>query len=293
MSRIAAIYLTLLGATCMSLVGLCIRLIESADGFQILFYRSFSMSLLIMMVICLRRKIFPKFFLNTLDINDLMMGTSLSFAFFSYVFAMLNTSVASTLLLLSTSPIIAGIIGWVWIGEKPIKTTWFSMIISFIGILIMFNEGLEIGRLLGNSLALLSALFFAFTLVLARRSKKQDVLGGTFLGAFFSFLYGLILAVIFGNGFTLSHYDFWLIIFMGFFTIGLGVALVTWATPFLPAAEVSLLVLLESILGPLWVWFFVGERMTFSEILGGMIVLSAVILLIYSKHKKEKALIKL
>ena len=120
MSRIAAIYLTLLGATCMSLVGLCIRLIESADGFQILFYRSFSMSLLIMMVICLRRKIFPKFFLNTLDINDLMMGTSLSFAFFSYVFAMLNTSVASTLLLLSTSPIIAGIIGWVWIGEKQV-----------------------------------------------------------------------------------------------------------------------------------------------------------------------------
>ena len=80
---------------------------------------------------------------------------------------------------------------------------------------------------------------------------------------------------------------------MGFFTIGLGVALVTWATPFLPAAEVSLLVLLESILGPLWVWFFVGERMTFSEILGGMIVLSAVILLIYSKHKKEKVLMKL
>ncbi len=292
MSKLSAIYLTLLGATCMSLVGLFIRLVENADGFQILFYRSFSMSILLLFVICLRRKIFPITFINSLDFNDLVMGLSLSLAFFTYVFAMLNTSVASTLLLLSTSPILAGIIGWVWIGEKPSKITWISMMISFFGILIMFNEGLQKGQVLGKSLALFSALFFAFTLVLARRSKKQDVLGGTFLGAFFSFFYGCSFSIIFGNGVVLSPYDFWLIFFMGVFTIGLGVALVTWATPFLPAAEVSLLVLIESILGSLWVWIFLGERMTFSEILGGIIVLLAVILLLNSKRKIEEDLIK-
>ena len=78
--------------------------------------------------------------------------------------------------------------------------------------------------------------------------------------------------------------DFYISLIMGVFTIGLGIALVTWATPFLPAAEVSILVLLESILGPVWVWLFLGEIISFAELIGGFTVISAVILMVYKSR---------
>ena len=276
MKRLNAVCLILFGASCMSFVGLCMRMIQNADGFQIMSYRSVGMAMIILLVCCLRRKVLPIKFLKSLDFDDLIMGMAFSLAFFTYVFSMLNTSVASTLFLLSVTPILAAIIGWLWIGEKPHKLTWISMFIALIGVFIMIGDGYQSGYNFGNFLAVLSALFFATALVIARRSKKNDVLGGTFLGAFFACLFGFITAIIFGRGIDVSLFDLNLSLFMGAFTIGIGIAFVTWATPFLPAAEVSLLVLVESILGPIWVWIFINEPMTFLEITGGLIVIFAV-----------------
>ena len=143
MKKISAIYLTLLGANCMSFVGLLIRLIDNADGFQILFYRSLGMSAIILLVACLKRKSRPILVLLTLDKNDFLMGSFLCFAFLTYVFAMLNTSIASTLFLLSMSPIFAGLISWFWIGEKPKNIVWASMLIALFGVLLMMGEGIN------------------------------------------------------------------------------------------------------------------------------------------------------
>ena len=101
MSRLSALYLTLAGATCMSFVGLLIRLIKEADGFQILFYRSLGMSAIILLIISVRRKEYPLLVLKSLDKSDFFMGIFFSLAFLTYVFSMLNTSIASTLFLLS------------------------------------------------------------------------------------------------------------------------------------------------------------------------------------------------
>ena len=286
MKKISAVYITLLGATCMSFVGLLIRLIDSADGFQILFYRSLGMSAIILLVACLKRKSRPILVLLSLDKNDFLMGGFLCFAFLTYVFSMLNTSIASTLFLLSMSPIFAGLISWFWIGEKPKKIVWVSMLIALFGVLLMMGDGLNNNsKTFGNFLALLSAIFFALMLVQARKSKKTDVLGGTFLGAFFSFVLGIIITLILKNDIIISKYDIFLSIFMGLFTIGIGIALVTWATPYLPAAEISILVLIESILGPIWVWIFLNETISVFEIIGGLTVLSAVVLMIYVNQK--------
>ena len=197
---------------------------------------------------------------------------------------MLNTSIASTLFLLSMSPIFAGIIGWAWIGEKPKKIAWLSMFIALIGIFIMIGDGLKFSKTFGNLLAILSAIFFALGLVQARKSKKNDVLGGTLLGALFSCVLGFIITMILNNDLIIQVNDTIISLFMGFFTIGLGIALVTWATPYLPAAEISLLVLLESILGPIWVWYFLNEIITLPEIVGGFTVLCAVALMIYTNR---------
>ncbi|WP_299845837.1 DMT family transporter [uncultured Roseovarius sp.] len=276
MTKQHATAIILLGATFMSFVGLLMRLIDGADGFQILTYRSISLAGMVALVACLRRKVSLPRFLGSLDRNDLFMGMALSVAFTAYVFAMLNTSVASALFILSVTPLCAAVLAWVWIGERPTGTTFISMFLAVLGVGVMVQGGVDLGRTTGNVIAFASALTFALMLTLARRSRKPDVLGGTFLGGVFCLIIGGVCSLGIGQGLQVSVYDFWLCLFMGGFTIGIGIAFVTWGTPYVPAAEVSLLVLLESVLGPIWVWLFVNEAMTLPEMIGGAIVLLAV-----------------
>ena len=285
MAKNAAILLILLGGTCMSFVGLMMRLLETTDGPLILFYRSIGLVLIVGTVACLRRRTSPITFLTSLDRTDAMMGLMLGIAFITYVFAMLMTSVASTLFLLTTSPFLAAIIGWIWIGEKPHSFTWLAMIAALIGVNVMLIDGWEMGRTTGNIVALASALAFAVMLVLARRSKRDDVLGGTFCGGLFAGGMGAITALIIGGSLAISTYNLGITLFMGAFTIGIGIALVTWGTSYVPAAEVSLLVLIESVLGPLWPWLFLGEAMSHLEIAGGGVVLGAVALLAFTSRE--------
>ena len=105
----------------------------------------------------------------------------------------------------------------------------------------------------------------------------MDVLGGTFMAGVFSAVLGAVAAFFLDGGIGINQSDLAIILFMGAFTIGLGIALVTTGTGYLPAAEVSLLVLIESVLGPLWPWVFLGEALSKLEIIGGAITLLAVI----------------
>ena len=276
MSHNKAIAIILLGGSFMSLVGLVMRLMDVNDGMIILFYRSISLSAVVMMVACLRRRESPVTFLIKLDKTDLAMGAALSLAFTTYVFAMLMTSVASTLFILTTTPFMAALIGWIWINERPHPFTWIAMLAALFGVALMLSDGFELGRTQGNIVALLSAFFFAVMLVLARRSRKDDVLGGTFLGGIIAFGLAGLSAIGFGNGLSIGGQDLLLALFMGAFTIGIGIALVTWGAPYVPAAEVSLLVLIESVLGPIWPWLFLGEVMSTLEIIGGVTVMAAV-----------------
>jgi drug/metabolite transporter (DMT)-like permease len=279
MQKQQAMLLVLLGGTCMSFVGLCMRLVEAADGFQILMYRSVSLCAIVALVCCLRRRVSIGHFLCGLDRHDVAMGAMLSIAFATYVFSMLFTSVASTLFILTVAPFMAAIIGWVWINEKPHPVTWFAMIGAIIGVGLMIGDGIEMGRTLGNLLAVLSALCFAIMLVLARRSGKQDVLGGTFLGGAFALLIGFVASLVTGIGLEVTFRDLGIILFMGAFTIGIGIAFVTWGASYVPAAEVSLLVLIESVLGPVWPWLFLGEALSAMEIIGGATVMLAVVMM--------------
>ena len=278
MSQKRAVYLILLGGVFMSFVGLYMRLISQADGFQILFYRSLSLCLTVAFVCCLRRCVLPLTFFKSIDKNDVFMGSALSLAFSCYVFAMIYTTVASTLLILSATPFMAAIIGFIWIRERPKKITWIAMMFAFIGIFLMVKSGHQLGNNFGNSMALLSGFSFAAMLVIARKSRKQDVLGGTFIGGVLCCVFGALVALLSGTGLTVLGSDLLIILIMGAFGIGIGITLVTWGASYVPAAEVSLLVLIESVLGPIWPWIFLGEAMTLSEIFGGTLVLGSIVL---------------
>lgn len=278
MIRSTAISLVLTGGVLMGMVGLILRLMESADGFQILVYRSFALAAMVMLVACLRRKIGALKFLKSFDRWDVAVGFLLGLAFSFYVYALLNTNIASALFILSSAPIFAAILAWVFIGEKPSQITYIALFLAVVGVGIMVKDGLDTGGILGNVYALISAFCFASMLVIIRYTKKQDALGGTFLGGVFACGLNAVVAVGIGSGLAISGWDLGLSLFMGAFTIGLGIALVTWAASYLPASEVSILVLIESVTGPIWVWLFLNEGTTISTLIGGAIVLGAVVL---------------
>ena len=276
MTRGAAMLIIVMGATFMSFVGLLLRLLETQDGLLVLFYRSFTLAAVVGLVACMRRKQSPAGFLGCLDRTDVAMGLAFGASFFTHVYALILTSVASALLLLSLSPFMAAILGWLWIGERPHRYTWPAMAAAVVGVTLMINDGVELGRTAGNLTALASAACFATGLVLARRSGRSDALGGTFLGGVFALVVAGAAAATIGSGFAISTPDLAITLFMGGCTIGIGIALVTWGTGYVPAAEVGLLVLVESVLGPIWPWIFLGEAMSPVEIVGGSIVLGAV-----------------
>jgi drug/metabolite transporter (DMT)-like permease len=151
----------------------------------------------------------------------------------------------------------------------------------------MVGAGAADGRLLGNIFAVISASSFALMLVTARKSRKTDVLTGNFLGALFAIILMGALAITIGKGLTISPPDLMLSLGLGAFTIGVGIAFVARGAPWLPAANVGVLVLLESVMSPVWVWVFLGIPMESQEITGGLLVLTAVMLLTLNKRRRH------
>lgn len=278
MTRSSAIGLILIGATLMSVVGLLLRLIEAADAFQILAYRSIALAMAVATFACLRRRVGLFTFLSSIDRWSVLVGVFLCFAFSFYVYALLNTSIASALFLLSSAPIFAAFLGWVVLGERPTPRTWLAVAMAIAGVGIMVADGMEAGDTLGNLYALISAFCFAAMLVTIRAIKRDEPLGGTFLGGIFACLMNAAIVMAMGTGFAISTWDLGLSLGMGAFTIGIGIACVTVAASHLPPTEVSILVLLESVLGPIWVWLFLGETASLTVLAGGAIVLAAVVL---------------
>jgi len=287
MSRAAAISLVLVGASLMSFVGLILRLMESADAFQILVYRSMALALLVAIFACVRRKVGISQFLASIDRWSVFIGLLLGFAFSFYVYALLNTSIASALFLLSSSPIFAAILGWVVLRERPSKITWVALVLAIAGVAIMVADGFDTGGTAGNLYALFSAFCFATMLVTIRYLGREEPLGGTFLGGIFAMVMNAAIVVYLGSGFAISGWDLGFSLFMGAFTIGLGIVFVTLAASHLPPSEVSVLVLLESVLGPIWVWLFLNETTTAYVLAGGAIVLAAVVLQTVGGRKAE------
>jgi len=263
----------------MSFAALLVRLIENADGFQILVYRGIPQCGVVMLIACLTRRMSPTTFFKSIDRLDVALGLAMCSAFSFYIFALLNTSVASALFILSIAPIVAAFLAWGVIGERPSTRAWIAIAIAFVGVAVMVGAGATQGRILGNVFALISATSFAAMLVMARKSGKSDVLTGNFLGAAFATVLMATCALTIGAGLAVSAGDLWLAICLGVFTIGAGIALVSRGVPWIPAANASVLVLLESVLSPVWVWIFLGTPMEPQEIIGGALVFVAVLIL--------------
>ncbi len=259
-----------------STVGLGIRLIEEATVWQILLYRSISMSIFLYVVIRLRSGESPFAQIRRTGFPAAIAGLALVAAYSGGIYAIQNTSVANAMLLFATAPFMAAVLGWVVLRE-PVRTgTWIAIAVALGGIAIMVADKSGSVVFKGSLAALGSALGFAVFTVALRWGRTGEMLPSVFLSGLFGFAITFCVCHFAGLSISLSLHDGSVAIGMGVFQVGAGLILYTLGSRSLPAAELALLSLAEVLLGPLWVWLFLGETASANTLIGGVILLAAI-----------------
>tara|TARA_Y200000002_G_scaffold351019_1_gene328748 strand:+ start:169 stop:1149 length:981 start_codon:yes stop_codon:yes gene_type:complete len=260
-----------------STVGLGIRMIEDAVVWQILLYRSISMSLFLYIFIRIRSKESPFTQIRRTGFPSVVAGLSLVAAYSGGIYAIQNSSVASAMLLFATAPFMAAVLGWLVLKEPVRVATWGAILLALCGISIMVSNKTGDVALLGSLAALGSALGFAVFTVALRWGRTAEMLPSVFLSGLFAALITFAICLIQNVSLNLGLWDGSVAIGMGIFQVGAGLILYTLGSRSLPAAELALLSLAEVMLGPLWVWLFLNETATLNTLIGGAVLLVAIV----------------
>ena len=259
-----------------STVGLGIRLIEEAVVWQILLYRSISMSVFLYLVIRIRSGESPFVQIRRVGVPAIIAGLSLVAAYSGGIYAIQNTSVANAMLLFATAPFMAAVLGWIVLREPVRRATWVAIAVAIGGIAIMVADKSGSVALMGSLAALGSALGFAIFTVALRWGKTGEMLPSVFLSGLFAIVITIGVCQYQGLSLMIGARDGGIAMGMGVFQVGAGLILYTLGSRSLPAAELALLSLAEVLLGPFWVWLFLGETATVNTLLGGLVLLAAI-----------------
>jgi len=260
-----------------STVGLGIRLIDEATVWQILLYRSISLSLFLAIVIYLRSRANLFKVVKAAGLPGCIAGLALVGAYSGGIYGIQSTSVANAMLLFASAPFMAAMLGWIFLRERVRKATWVAILFAIVGIGIMVQDKTQGGaELLGNLAALGSAFGFAVFTVALRWGRSGDMLPAVFLSGIFAIFITSTICSFNGLSFRISVNDTSISMGMGVFQVGAGLVLYTLGSKTLPAAELTLLSLAEVLLGPLWVYLFLNEVATLNTLLGGLVLLLAI-----------------
>ena len=260
-----------------STVGLGIRMIDDATVWQILLYRSISLSLFLAVVIYLRSRGNLFKVVKASGLPGCIAGFALVGAYSGGIYGIQSTSVANAMLLFASAPFMAAILGWIFLREKVRKATWIAILFAILGIGIMVQDKTQGGAaLLGNLAALGSAFGFAVFTVALRWGRSGDMLPAVFLSGIFAIFITSSICLFSGLPFQISVNDTSISMGMGVFQVGTGLVLYTLGSKTLPAAELTLLSLAEVLLGPLWVYLFLNEVATLNTLFGGLVLLLAI-----------------
>lgn len=260
-----------------STVGLGIRMIEDALVWQILLYRSISLTLFLYLVLRLRSGESPFAQVRRTGLPAVVAALSLVAAYSGGIYAIQATSVANAMLLFATAPFMAAVLGWIVLREPVRGATWIAIAVAIGGIAIMVADKSGSVALLGSLAALGSALGFAVFTVALRWGKSGEMLPSVFLSGIFAIVITFGICLSLGLPVLLSAQDSAIAMSMGVFQVGAGLILYTLGSRSLPAAELALLSLAEVLLGPLWVWLFLGETATVNTLVGGGVLLAAIV----------------
>jgi len=258
----------------LSSAGVMVRFIESADPWTVLFYRSLTFSITVFVFICFRDpgRVWSRY--AALTKIDMIVSIALAVGFIFYLLSLFHTTVANTVLLISTGPFFAALLGWLVLGERVGFSTLLAMCVALVGVGIMVFGETSFSDLLGMAYAIAAVLAFATMVVALRYSgSDHDSMPATSLAG----LLAAAICLFFAPTLVISSWDLLMAVGLGSVQIGIGFIFITLATRSVPAAQVPLYALGETALAPLWVWLVVNEIPQFTTLLGGALVLLAVI----------------
>lgn len=189
----------------------------------------------------------------------------------AFILSIANTSVANTLIIVATGPLFTALFAWLFLNERPPLRTWITIVAAFAGMLVIFYHDLGSVHLVGDLLALVTATGLGITFVIVRHQKAVNMMPAMSMGKFLSALAVIPLAA----PLEMTATGLGLMVFLGLIVLPLSFGMLTLGPRYIPAPEVSLLLLLETVLAPLIVWWAIGEAVSESTLAGGFIVLMA------------------
>lgn len=270
------VLLVVLAGLLWSFMGLAIRHIDTAGTWAILFWRSVGMVPVLFAFIAWRSGGHPVARLRRVGIAGVLGGLGLVFAFAGAIYALQATTVANAVFLFAASPFMAALLGWIVLKEPVRPATWVAIAVAGVGMFVMVRDGLAGGETAGNFAAVLSAFgFAAFTLTL-RWGKLEDMMPAVVLGGLFSMAVAVIVLGVRGEVLAVPVTDIVISVAMGAGMLSTGMALYTLGSRVVPAAELTLLSMVEVLLAPIWVWLILGETASAGTFLGGGILLLAI-----------------
>ena len=201
----------------------------------------------------------------------------------AFVVSIQNTNVANTLIMIATAPMLSAILGSFFLRENPDKKTWVAIFITFFAALYIFYDSIKLGNFFGDILGFVAAMGLAVGAVIIRSAKKLNLVPSAVVG---KLIIGLF-AMLFVKDYSLNDNDIYIVPLMCVMCVAIPFVLVTIAPRFITAAEVNLFFLLETIIGPIWVWLIIKEQPTPETIVGGAIIVLTIATHSFLKLKKS------
>ena len=261
---------------------LFIRL-SNVDTWGLVFYRGFIpfITVFLGMLLIYKLNFFKMLFLS--GYHGLLYIGTFSLTNITFVVSIQNTDVANTLVMIAMAPMLSAILGGIFLKELPDKKTWVAIFITFLAAVYIFYDSLKVGNFFGDILGLITALGLAIGAVTIRSAKNKNLIPAAVVGK----LFVAIFALFFIESFTLADNDLIIVPLMCIMCVAIPFVLVTIAPRFIPAAEVNLFFLLETIIGPIWVWLIIKEQPSLETIQGGTLIILTIAIHSFFKLKNS------
>jgi len=261
---------------------LFIRL-SNVDTWGLVFYRGIIPFFAVFLGMLLIYKLnFFKILFNS-GYHGIIYIVTFSITNITFVVSIQNTNVANTLVMIATAPMLSAILGSIFLKEPPDKKTWISIIITFFSIIYIFNDSLKLGNFYGDILGFITAIGLAVGAVTIRSAKTKNLVPAAVIGKLFVAAFALF----FIESFILKDKDLIIVPLMCILCVAIPFVLVTIAPRFIPAEEVNLFFLLETIIGPIWVWLIIKEQPSIETLQGGLVIITTIAIHSYLKLKNN------
>ena len=280
--KIPGPFLVFLGACSLSFGGLIVKSFEGATLWQILFWRSlfFILIVSIFSLLTYKTKVIQAF--KKSGFPGLIGGIILSSGFCGYVFAMYNTTVANTNFIIQTQILFLAIFGYIFLKEKISKITLISIFLAITGVILMIGSSLSPGQMTGNIAAFIMPISFAILILIIRKYPHVDMIPLQLIAGIVAMIVGYLIA----GKINISYHDIFLGFLAGFFQLGFGFIFITIGARNTPSAVVGIIMITEAVLGPLWAWMFANENPPMTVLIGGSVIIFAVLLQFLLVKKK-------